>query len=387
MKKDCNPNWVDNKNYIFWITKIYNYFPISDFFISLLIGLLVFLIGLFIAYIYEFQTYYINTKLIYVGIFGIMWVSYCLVWGDRNLINNLIEIRPNFAVSDCEFAKSSEKWLNLMYNHKKIAFFCTMFIIFTYFSVLVTYKYHINETMIFPDYWYAQPTFYKILILDIYGTVIASLIVASAIPLICSIFLMKDIGKKRIIFCPNITVDKFKPICNFYAKMASTWLLGIPLFLFAFYHENEISLLIFISISIPGIWCFFIPHISFNHSIKKSKRELLKKMDIIYRNQCYIVGNASYDNEDLASNLLRLHELDKIYQNLARSRTRVYDYVNVLKMIGYYLFPFLLFILDKISIEDVLKIISVLYVKVTSDTYITNQFAKITSIIYFFKRI
>ena len=339
-------NLIDNKKYNFWLSKLFDYIPLPYPLTSFLFGILIFTIGFFISFIYDFHKIYIATPEIYLGTFGIIWVSTCLKWGENDYVNILNKIRQNYDVSDREYLDTCEKWLKPMYNDKLILSFCLFSIISVYIVVYLVYYFKIDALMVFPDEWYLPPTFYKILIIDFYGIFVLMLLATSGIVIIFNILLMNELGKKPIFFYPRIA-NKFKLLGEFNFKVSLTWLVGNSLILFAIYEKlNIITLPFEMLIILIGILTFFAPQFSLHKTLQKSKKDLLNKIDKSYEEQ-YKHMKKQYSFKDEIDIFIKLHELDDLHKNFeSETKTWIYDMPSMLRLLGSSLLHFILFVSD-----------------------------------------
>ena len=330
---------IDEKNYDIWINKFYTKFSLPYPIISIFFGLMVFVLGIIIAYFDNFHKTYVSSAPIYLGIVGIIWVSTFMEWGAKNYIKILNNVRPYFNVSDSEYLETTEKWVKLIYNDKLVLGLSFFFIIFTYFVVFLVYHYKIATLMIFPNEWYLPPTFYKILIINIYGTVIALLVVTSGAALILNILLMNDLGKKPVFFYPNLA-KKLMPLCNFNLITAITWLIGSALIASAIYDKFDVFTFAFeLILVVIGILTFFVPQISLHRTLKKSKNELLDKIDRICENEYkFMYRNMerfSDWDKDQIDLFTSFYTLDKFRNTIeSQSKTWIYDLPAIIWLLG-----------------------------------------------------
>lgn len=350
---------IDGRKYETLMVKLYNKlnakYKVSDITISVSLGFTVFMTG-FILSFFDFNNFhfiYISSLPIYLGVFGIMWVSASMVWGTKKYVKVLNNARIYFNISDAEYLETTEKWLKPMVDDKRALFYSFIFIIFTYFVVFIVYHYNISFLMLFPPEWYLPPTFYKILILDIYATIIVFLMVTSGRLLILNILLMNDLGKKPVYYYPNLT-KKLKPLCDFNLIAAITWMVGNALVLKLI--DNNWGLITFcfeLLLAAIGISMFFLPQLSLHKTLKKSRENMISIIDGI----CEYQYKSIYEDPDAVKNradiLRELITLDKAY-NIVESppKTWIYDMPSLIKLFGTALiliYPVIVdFILNKI---------------------------------------
>ncbi len=329
---------IDEQKYETLMVKLYNKlnakYKKSDLTISVSLGFTIFLIGLFFSFFESknFYLIYISSPPIHLGVFGIVWVSASIVWGTKKYIKVLNNARMYFNISDYEYSETIEKWLKPMYNDKRTLFYSFIFIILTYFVVFIVYHYNISVLMLFPPEWYLPPTFHKILIIDIYATIIVFLVVTGGRLLILNILLMNDLGKKPVYYNPILT-KKLKPLCNFNLIAAITWMIGNALVLKLIY--NDLGLITFcleLILGAIGILMFFLPQLSLHKTLKKSRENMVSIIDDICEYHYKSIYENPDDREDI---LIKLTTLDKVYNILeSPSKTWIYDMPSMIKLFG-----------------------------------------------------
>lgn len=333
--KENYPNLIDERKYGIWISKLYNKFSLPYPIVSLFFGLSLFILGYIISYFYNFSSSYISTLIIYLATAGIIWVSSCMVWGAKNYVKILNKVRPYFNVSDNEYLEITDKWLKLIHNDKLMLGLAFLAIVFGYFLVYSVYHHKITYLMIFPSEWYIQPTFYKILIIDIYLTFVVLLLITSGVALIFNVLLMNNLGKKPVFFYPNLT-KKLKPLCDFNLILAITWLIGSALILRAIYNTfNVITVLFQLIIVAIGISTFFVPQISLHRTLKKTKEEVLHSIDQIYEEHFKIICRTPGCLMEQTDFFMKFYALDKMRAIVeSQSKTWIYDMSSMLKLSG-----------------------------------------------------
>jgi hypothetical protein len=334
-KENNSSNIIDEKKYDIWINKLYNKIPLSYQIISLFFGLTIFVLGIIISYFNNFYTLYISSTPVYLGLAGIILVSASMEWGAKNYVRVLNQVRPYFNVSDEEYLETTEKWLKLISNDKLILSLSSFFIILTYLIVFIVYHYKISMLMVFPNEWYLPPTFYKILIIDIFGTVIILLLVTSGASLIINTLLMNDLGKKPVFFYPNLT-QKLKPLSDFNLIAAITWFIGNALIIRLFYSKfNVITLPIELILLTIGLLTFFVPQISLHGTLRKSREKVLHSIDNVYEEHYKLICEAPNSLMEQTDLFMKFYALDKTRAIITtQSKTWIYDTSSMLKLLG-----------------------------------------------------
>lgn len=331
-------NIIDEEKYDFWMKRFYNKLKYDYRLISIFLGLLVFDLGWIISYFNNFDKIYMTTLLVYLGVIGIILVSSCVVWGLRNYIKILNQVRPYFNVSDEEYLEVTEKWLKLIYNDKKMLNSSLFSIILSYFLVFFVYYYKFDMLMIFPIEWYLTPTFHKILIIYIYGFFVVMLIVTSGKALIYNVRLMHELGKKPMSLnvYPNLA-KKLKPLFDFNLFAAFTWLIGCGLIVSAFYGNiNMITLPLESILVLIGITTYLSPQISLHRTLKKTQDEILSSIDSIYEQHYNLICQKPECSIEQPDIFMKFYMLNRT-RNIVESEYKNWiDLQKIMKLFGTY---------------------------------------------------
>ena len=250
------------------------YYPASN----ITLGLVLYLIGLLISIIYNLQ-YYFQFWYIYIGIFGIIWVSTLWVWGFNYLKEVILEIKLIFEKEEIKkIDKDIQEFISSVSNDLNLFLFSIPgFIIVTY----TLWRIH-NRSINLP--LNISKIFFDNVILETYIIIIvlfcAYFIFASVFILFNGILYFKKISKYSVkIKLLQLRNLKFEKINNALLVSTAGWFVGVSLIMTLLFIYSNIIIIIFLAfVVIFGLSFFFIPQILLHKSISKSKENLLLKI-------------------------------------------------------------------------------------------------------------
>lgn len=275
-----------------WIDWYYGALPIPLTVTAILSGLVVYGIGFGIAYYINFHPTYVRTVPVYLGVFGIVWVTGSIRWASCRFHAIMAEIRPCFLVRDRDYAGFATKWTSRLSNNRSIfSVVLLMFIlalIVAYMGIhrpdlLQQYAIQSMRPTLFPPAWYTGDLFAKMLIIDVYGLFAAFPLGTGTCLLIVNVFFLNDLRRLPVAPLPGVIIAKFRGITNFYLLVAFTWFVGVGLFGILLLRDLDIyaavGILVLGSI---GFLTFFVPQCVFHIFLVSAYREVADGVGTIY---------------------------------------------------------------------------------------------------------
>ncbi|RPJ72512.1 MAG: hypothetical protein EHM20_13660 [Alphaproteobacteria bacterium] len=281
-KMDSNIYGTSPKDYPLWVDVLFERlrlpFPISAIFL----GILAYLVGLLISITISFQREYAGTLPVYIGAFGVTWVTAVLNYSSRTFHESYEELRPCFLINDKEYAKIIDRWFKLFSNHKlnlrgifALALLAIGAVYFSMYYPNIIASLNINSlTQVFPPYWYfLENKWVKALIISVWGIVIAFPLGTAARLLIFNFFFLLRLRNLPVIPIPSMIKTRLQKISNLYIFIASTWFVGVGLFgVLLFDKLDFISVLALAVLSLLGTVTFLTPQFIYRQFLVQSHK-------------------------------------------------------------------------------------------------------------------
>jgi hypothetical protein len=235
---------------------------------------------------------YVKTLPVYLGAFGIVWVTGSIRRAISRLFEILNEIRPCFLVSDAHHVKFTKKWITKLANNKGSLSVALILIII---ARLITYLSIFHKDLLdqfgilslrpssFPAEWYEGNALLNMLILNVFGVFCALPLGTGIWMLIVNMFFLNDLPKLHTVPLPGVILANFRGITNFYLLVAFTWFLGVGLIALVFFKESDFFAVISIlALSIIGLITFFLPQYVFHEYLVRAYKEIAAYLNAIY---------------------------------------------------------------------------------------------------------
>jgi len=335
------------RDFVTWVDRIYYFLGLPPITTSILIFIILYLIGIITSLFFNFLILFIKSPFIYIGIFGISWVFYITHWGSINIHKCYKELRPCFIIDDKIFKSKLIKWFNIFRNTKdnfRVSFYLLIFILILYFISFyhpgLQEKLHLISLrpLIVPKDWFIGSFRLVKFILILFYLIFVCLLLGTASRALCvNLFFLLDLRKLKVIPISNIIRSRLRNLTDYYLKISLSWFVGVMLFGILFYYKLDIlSIFILSTLSIIGIFTFFVPQILFRKYLISSYRILC---DISLKNfydKIGIVLKEKNNFNDLEFQNSKLFKLDNLVDMLSISGKPplwVYDYKDFLILI------------------------------------------------------
>lgn len=314
---------------------------LPDWIIPLLLTIFLFSIGLLIAIIWKFYRLYITSISIYIALFGIFYASTFARLQSSSLRNIFLKIRPIFGKSTGEYLKFLDKWLSRLCNNKLNLISSSIVIISAstfgniFWSNALSNRF-LRFMWFIEKGWYQSPLFPKLLILNLFGVFVFSLITTGVRVFFFYIPFMRELGNLKIVVSPTLASIRFRALSNSNLLNFFHWSICVCLIVISFSqfrNINIISIGIVILLTSIGALAFIVPQHYFNKNIRSEKERLINHLLQIYR---ATIKNSSSIK---LNQLIRLYLLDTLAQEIHAARVGTYDFSSLFKLIGTFLIP------------------------------------------------
>lgn len=328
-----------------WLDIYYDLFPEIHFIIiSIVTGTLLYAIGLLLSLFGGFFHLYVTTSQTYYFILGIVWVSSWMRWGSINIFKmiNKIQHQYNFSQENT----SIENELRLIGNNR-LFIFVSILLSFSYYIVIYIFwikSYRpFGELFCFPKFlpqeWYEEPGItFKYIHICLVATEISFLAGTSGMQiLIYSFRAIKVITETFVFKVPRIAAEALKPFGDFSLKTSFAWFVAVAITMVAGFRGFSSIVCVYLSLfTLIGISVFFLPQYFIHQSLKGSRDELSDNFGKKYEK---FIKDASNKNYKDLSTFMYIFFFNSIYSNTITSKTWLFDYTTIIKLIAYALIP------------------------------------------------
>jgi hypothetical protein len=331
-----------------WFDYIFNFSPFSVPLTSAIIGILIYLIGLGLASVINFEEEYIKTPAIYVGCFGISWVLGVLRQASCSVHGAYEELRPCFLIEDEEYKKKITLWFNRICNNfGNFVYSLLFFILATIIVYIGAFRPDITRNLnirslrpeyFFPDFWFTQPNLsIKAAIILYFGFFIALPLGTSFRLMVLNLQLLLDLRNLPVIPTATIIRSRLRNVTNLYMFVSGSWFVGVSLFGVILFRTIDVfSGVCLGALSLLGTMVFLTPQIIFGNYLAKSYRltcdwslqALNKRLGIELHEKSRI-----YLPFELSADVANLNDLSSIIEASSKPNMIIYDTHDFLVLI------------------------------------------------------
>jgi hypothetical protein len=274
---------TDPAEYQTWVDIIFRKLKLPIPLVAIGLGLIVLLTGLAIASTIGFRLEYLSTYPIYIGAFGIVWVTGIIRHASLSFHSAYEELRPCFLVDDLTYKKVIDEWYTLLSNNKRnFIWVLGLFIaacIVVYFSFFCPnlVKFLNIESLrpgAFPSFWFTQDHIHvKALIVIWFGLCVAFPLGTAARLLVINFFFLLNLRHFPVIPLGNVVRVRLRKITNLYTFISMTWFVGVALFgIVLFENLDLLSIAALLLLSSLGTLTFLTPQVVFMNFVLRSNR-------------------------------------------------------------------------------------------------------------------
>lgn len=261
-----------------WLDKIYSKLNFSTPTATVIIGAIVYFLGLFMAVIFDFGKEYIHTSGIYIGVIGICLVSGVVRYASLQIHNVFENLRPCFMVDDDTYCSFVKRWFSKLSNNGNLAvagIYIVVALLVAYnefFTPLNRVQYGATKAYFFEPFWYQPENLWsKTIIIAFYGICVALPLGTATRLLYLNYKFMGEVKKLPVVPLIKTIRVRFREIVDYYLYIFFAWSIGIGLFGIAFFKGLQIDSILFLSLmNILGIGAFISPQLCYRNFILQS---------------------------------------------------------------------------------------------------------------------
>jgi len=308
------------------------YFPLSN----ILFALSVYIVGIIIAWADNQLRAFFEVYYLYLGIFGIAWVSSAFNWAFSWWEPTLKEFHTCFEIDDKDYKEIFKENLQLLYDDRKTIFFSLPgFILTVLFFIMVYLKFIPLPSIISTEIIFRNPLYW------IYGIIFVSIcifLLFSGIYYIINGFkFINKISKLKLKI--NILEinrrNKLSKLGELILLGALSWFVGVSLITIVSFTYINIFIICFLTLTIIlGLFALFVPQYVLHKSIVKGKKEILTEISKEFSNvySLPIVNN---------QNQLKIQTLCILYSEVEKLKEWPFEKSMIIKILSTTAIPIL----------------------------------------------
>ena len=303
-------------------------------------GLVLFLTGLLIASVIDFHREYLKSRQIYLGVIAVIWVMWWIAWATRRLRVVMENVQPIFLVSADRFRAEVERFEAWAFNWRlqiAVALILWGFSCFDIYNRSRTGRLFAFEQ---PE-WTGDPHLLtKNLILAIFNLANVTLLVTSAIGIVCFVFFVANLRRLPLVPYMALARLKLRSLTDFAVTIGLAWSVGISLVVLLFrveFHPAQVAnVLVYTAL---GLGILVLPELSIHSALEHQRHEVLNEAIRRMRTPIASVHDPDWrtlaDSRDdpAGGNFYR------VVQDAIDSPTWTYDIANVSSVLGTWLLP------------------------------------------------
>lgn len=320
----------------YWIQDYFNFFPkLNPIIVSIITGIIIYTIGLIISFIGKFHLLYIKTYVIYLSIFGIIWVLSWVGWGHKELLKILTNLLlTNETLKRKDIISSFKLKLKLSTN-PYVIFTISLLLTLSLLAIIIIFwvlKIEFFQGRLFfapivPEGWFIGKSLYlKLSILIIHAIPVGFLLGTTGYLIITYNFLILNFLSKHFCTGPPLTIpQRLRPITILNLKAVFSWFIGVAIAALAMHDKITVLGWVYLSIFIIiGLIFFFFPQILFHNALQNNKDIFLKKIG----RDCDNLFTSTYGKFGVSKykKFQHLVSLYSIYKSVKQSSTWILDY-------------------------------------------------------------
>jgi hypothetical protein len=247
------------------------WFPVS----AGLVGLAVFCLGLFIAWLIAFEDYYLRTRVVWAACVDISWVLASVYWGLQQLPCVIDDLGLCFEIND--YAAFATKWKRHFLSNKGMLICGGL--LFAIGSTVVSFG-MFNSTLrrgphVFPPYWYDGDLIAKFALILTLG-LLTSVVGGSGVWLfLVNVPFLRRLRKLAVISVPTVLIAKLRVASDFYVISTMAWFVAVGLAAAVFFPGISDPAFVFLLItSVIGLSAFMLPQAVFHVLIVRSRNQV-----------------------------------------------------------------------------------------------------------------
>jgi hypothetical protein len=274
-----------------WIDRYYRAVGLPIFAVGFLSGLISLLLGCAIAFAYGFQRHFFGTSTVYLGAFGVGWVSAWIRWGMLNFPDQLDYIRSCFVIDDDAYQALTDRWLRRLRNNRAAL---AVSLVVALIAWLVVYQglfgFGVSpdptKPHLFPSAWYEGNKWMNLVLLDVQALPCALVLGTGLWLLLINALFLWRFKDLPVVPMPGLLVARLRRITAFYLKTACSWFVGVAIFGIVFFkHLDVVASMVLLITGSFGLVTFFAPQFVFHSCLVRASALIAHHINELFKQE------------------------------------------------------------------------------------------------------
>lgn len=298
-------------------------------------GVIIYILCFFIAWASGFAKLYVTSIPIYLGVFGISYLTFVVSRLPGKYLLAAFRLKPLLNVTDEDFDAQFNWWLERMCNNKQNFIYSLCFVLVGIFFVDYAWvqadifqqqNIPFEFVRFMPMDWYSPPLIGKLAIIDIFGLFVLSGVIVSVRGLVLFfIGVSRGIGRLKIRtpYLVRLTYPRFRALDAIHLEGAAHYLVGPFLISIGSLSGgfSPISIILVSSLGVLGACIYMIPHYVTMQNLGKSIAELHEGFEFAYADEVSKLQNNIESPDERMERLSRVSVLTVLLEDIAHLQT------------------------------------------------------------------
>lgn len=333
-----------HRSYRIWPDYLLELFNVPSALTLSVLAIVIFLLGMVIAWPFEFIAHYVVTPAIYLGVAGIILVLGACHWGSLRAHPDYEQLRPVFTIDDPTYHHILHRGFRSFCSKRAAALISLLFFVFGFTGLILAYttsastrrKFDLEalRPQLFGAVWYSHR--FEVVgfsIIFVFLVMISVTLGTGGWLLAANMAFLWKLRKLPVIPMPTIVRGRLRRMADLYVGTSLAWSAGVALFGILFYRDYNILSGIFLAVLfIIGVLMFALPQaICRIHIIRSYERLCAIGLAELYEG----LGMSLQERDQALTTSERLAvNLSDLYAMTVRPKTLVYDVQNIVLWAG-----------------------------------------------------
>jgi hypothetical protein len=280
-------SFSNQPDYQSWLDALYKKVPARFYWTSTLVVSGLYGIGYIFALLGNYEEVFVRSKIVYLCLFGIWWVSSSLVWGKDKFLCAMKEACECYFEYMDDLKQFFRKRVSIVFDNRVLLISSFVMICYAYYQIIFTWWLNIspfNKILPFPlileDEWLEHINVYSLITMFLYSGIAVLLLITSGLQILFNVVAIIRLSARKLAMLPQFSVIKLRKIVIFNINAALAWFVGafiVEMAIFKKYTPASVALISLIVVG--GLMTSLLPHVFISVSIRKTKNKIM--LDII----------------------------------------------------------------------------------------------------------
>jgi len=326
--------FFNQQNYKSWIDLLYKKAPTRFYWTSTLVVSGLYVIGYILALFGNHEEVFLRSKIVYLCLFGIWWVSLSLVWGKDKFLCAMKEACECYFENMDDLKFFFRKHVSIVFDNRVLLISSFVMICYAYYQIIFTWWLNLspfNKILPFPlileEEWLEHINVYSLITIFLYSGIAVLLLITSGLQILFNVLAIIRLSARKLTMLPQFSVIKLRKIVVFNINAALAWFVGVFIVEMAIFKKyTPASVALIGLIVMGGLMTSLVPQIFLSLSIRKAKNKIM--LDIINALPINVKTSVveGYEKSTISNGIRLL--LDTL-KEVKRTRTLIFDFGTV----------------------------------------------------------